>query len=489
MKECDNRTVIDLNATPPRVVPGQARVCPGCINLLHNPSFEAGIDGWTGNNVFAADSGTFEGTQMAILGTGVASLFQDVSLSGVNRTPLFLSFNVAPTEAADIGSMTAEVLWLDNEMNSIGSGLRLFIPPDRINQFGRLTYYGITDDPPPAAAGARLLFSKAVSREEEPNPDLVALDLVTLAPITAGNRLRNPGFESGLREWTAMAFTPNFRVSYEGTGFASTTTTGSSILQDVPLNNLPDRSSFLLSFAVFSSFPSTLRAQVLWLDSAGLQIRPPGLDLLVGNAVVGHSNYYSYLALTGPAPAGAATARVRFTAGTDENLSARIDEVIFAPVATQNLIQNPGFENGLSGWESLDAAAVESEEAYEGEHVGRIGVLGGVLLQDVPLTGAAGRCYILNFGAGRVPGNREDFPADLLAEVIWLDGDGREIGSGSSLVIQDSVSTEPQWFIYCTVTEPAPRGTAAARIRFAKAGAADDTGFVDIDLVQFGRLR
>ncbi|MGI5839780.1 MAG: hypothetical protein ACOX8W_08965 [bacterium] len=87
------------------------------------------MDGWAASNVFAADSGAFEGLQLARMGSGVASLYQDVRLPDASRNPLLLSFNLLLSDpAAIVSDMTAEVLWLDANKNRIGTGLRLFVP-------------------------------------------------------------------------------------------------------------------------------------------------------------------------------------------------------------------------------------------------------------------------------------------------------------------------------------------------------------------------
>jgi hypothetical protein len=52
-------------------------------NLVQNPSFEAGLAGWTSGNVIPADVYPFEGTATARMGPGVASLWQDVPIVGL----------------------------------------------------------------------------------------------------------------------------------------------------------------------------------------------------------------------------------------------------------------------------------------------------------------------------------------------------------------------------------------------------------------------
>ncbi|OPX86154.1 MAG: hypothetical protein A4E53_03063 [Pelotomaculum sp. PtaB.Bin104] len=68
----------------------------GCGNLLQNLSFETGLTGWTTDNATAADNNPFEGTQVARLGPGVASIFQDVSLDELSHCPLYKTSPTTP---------------------------------------------------------------------------------------------------------------------------------------------------------------------------------------------------------------------------------------------------------------------------------------------------------------------------------------------------------------------------------------------------------
>ncbi|MEG6616141.1 hypothetical protein V6C27_06825 [Peptococcaceae bacterium 1198_IL3148] len=240
----------------------------------------------------------------------------------------------------------------------------LIIQDDEADANTRLTYFDITDRPPTNVAWARLQFSKAAGSENA----TLEIDQVILTPVASTNLLQNPSFELGFTGWNApLNFAPNFGNSFAG--MAEALTEGEGILsQDVRIDNLPDNSSFLFSFAANSNEAPVLSAVVAWLDAA--------------------------------------------------------DNVIGVP----------------------------SE--------------GGVLFQDISLKEAEGHCYLFNFGFR----SNEAQICNTLAEVRWLDARGIEIGLGLSIVIPKGAAGQfLQWLVYTGITEPAPPGTAKARVQFTKA--------------------
>lgn len=100
---------------------------PRCFNLVQNPSFEAGFSSWETSGDIFIQTGAYEGVHVVQMGEGEASLWQDVSLSGVATLPLLLSFNLFGSFLEISPNTTVEVLWLDAHRNSIGQGRRLFI--------------------------------------------------------------------------------------------------------------------------------------------------------------------------------------------------------------------------------------------------------------------------------------------------------------------------------------------------------------------------
>ncbi len=485
MDDCQEPNILDPSPSQPKASP-PSPPCPRCYNLLQNPSFEIGLFGWETNNVITADNNPFEGTQVARLGPGVASMFQDVSLANTGHDPLFLSFNVFPgPDTTNTGNLVVEVLWLDAKLNTIATGLRLFIPDGMIKINSRITFFDITDQPPDGATLARLQFSKAAT-------GLLEIDQVILTPVDSINLVQNPGFELGLTAWTATpstSFIPDFIVPLEGSADAATFADG-TLFQDVPITTLPDRSSFLLCFAASAAtiggVNASLSVQVLWLDSAGNVIGSPGLDLFIpSDTLFNQVNYLTYLDLTQPAPTGAAKARIQFTANVGPDARLTIDQVILAKSGTSNLVQNPSFKNGLNNWNAVNTTVETSIQAYEGNEVARVDQNGGVLFQDVPIATAAGHCFLFNCGLAS-SGSR--FPTgNMLIKVYWLDNRGRENGLGLSLVIPGLAPENDQWLVYTGITEPAPLCTVKARVQFTKS-AGGTGGVIDIDKVVLSRL-
>jgi len=469
-----------IRSCPCFPAPPAPKPCLKGLNLVQNPSFETGLTGWSANNVGMTNI-PFEGTQEALLGPNVASIFQDVLLDRRCRDPLFLSFNVFAASSNNGGSLVAEILWLDSERRVTATGLRLFIPENRINTSSRITYFAVSGKPPAGTAHARLQFSKGSGTAT----DLIKLDQIILAPVRTPNLVQNPGFELGLTHWTATAFVPDFSVPYAGAAQLHATDDG-SLFQDIPLDNLPARTPLLLSFAASGS-QTALSVQVLWLNQAGDPIGTPGISLFIPGEtfVAQRNNYLTYLALTQPAPAGAVTARILFIDTVANQTDVFVDQVILAGAKSANLVQNPSFESGLSQWTAVNTSAVAFDQAYEGSAVARVDAGGGLLFQEIPLHSAAGHCFLLNFGF-RSSSIGVDLPGTTLAEVHWLDGAGREIGLGLSLVVPNT-SLPAQWLVYTGITAPAPPGVAAARVQFTRSPGSPEV-VVELDKVVLGRL-
>jgi|CZCA01.1.fsa_nt_gi hypothetical protein len=149
-------------------------------NLVQNPSFEAGLAGWTSGNVIPADVYPFEGTATARMGPGVASLWQDVPIVGLFKASFIFSFAVESPVELDPGNLTVQVQWLNAAGVVIGIGLSLFVPSATSGmQLYWLTYEDVTETAPASATAARILFSKAAGTEN----DILDIDKVLLARV------------------------------------------------------------------------------------------------------------------------------------------------------------------------------------------------------------------------------------------------------------------------------------------------------------------
>lgn len=470
--------------------PPQPEPCVRCGNLVQDPSFEASNSYWWTDNTYIADTSVFEGTAVARLGPGVASVFQELSIKGASQYSMFFSFNAfSPSENNNNGTLTAEVVWLDKENQAVGTGLRMFVPNDRINNFARITFFAITDRPPAGTVAARVMFSKGQGLEN----DIILIDGVILAAIYKPDLVQNGDFEAGLLGWEAnpdTAFISDHKLSLEGAGHVRTHFNG-TLTQDISIRQFP-KMPFLFSFAVLGEGPVTLNVRIEWLNSSGDAIGS-GLNLSIpDNTLPSQGNYLSYLNITDQAVPGTATARIIFSAGVpNSEFFLALDQVLFAPVITDNLIKNPSFEDGLNHWVPTYITLVPPpsvDDYYEGQAVAGIGQIGGSLWQEVYLKHAAGHCFLFSTGLGfRRAGSAATF-GTMLIKVIWLDRDENEIGLGLCLIAtSDEVPlSNHQWVPYAGVTEPAPPGTVKARIQFTKTDSTN--GYIEIDNVLLGRL-
>jgi len=458
-----------------------------CFNLVQNPSFEAGLAGWTAtDNVDTFGTSTFEGTQVARMGIDVASMFQDIPLAGTDCSPLLLSFNMVSQNQP---KFTVEVLWLDSNHNYISTGLRMYICDETTNSRpsdnSRVTFFDITDAPPAGAVFARLLFSKDIGFGES----TVSVDQVILVPVSTINLVKNYSFELGLTNWTTTIFEPNFDTVLQGAASAATTS-GGTLFQDIPIDQHPANSSYLFSFGVHTEGDGALNAKVLWLD-ADDNIIGTGLEIVIpGDTLALQQNYLTYLDITDSAALGAVKARILFEAVILGDGTLNIDQVILARVSTDNLIQNPSFEEGANGWTLVDTGINAENAAYEGQFVAHVTFTGGAFFQDVPLDGAEGHCYLLNYGLKVLRASGGGVSGNILARVLWLDNNGVEISLGLSIFSEGTANpgSITQWLVFTGITEPAPPGTAAARIQFTKPRSINEESFVQIDKVVFGRL-
>lgn len=448
-------------------------------NLLQNSSFESDLTFWQADNVTTVDTTAAEGTQAASLGPGVASLFQDVVLGPLQRMPLFLSF-IAYVAAGTPGDLVAEVLWLDASGIVIGSGLRAFIPGTTLSA-AHITFFDITDRPPLGTQWARLQFSKGT-------PSIsVLIDLVNLAPVQTTNLIRNPSFERGLAEWSASGFDSGFTSVFEGAATALQSTTPGTLSQEVLLAPVLPGSSYLLSFAALSPVASTVTAQLFWLNIFGTIIGEPAINApIVATTLSGQGAYMNFMQASEPAPIGAVRARLVFTAASGTGSTLNLDQVNLIRLTSPNLLENPGFINGLEGWTTQGVTA-QGTGGFVGENFALLSSTGAVINQTVTLPlGSARDSFLLNF-ALRFSGT-EVTNGNVLAQVHWLNILGEEIGLGLSLVVSQPLQTRAQWQVFTGFTERAPLNAFLARIQFTKSASGGAGADIGLDSVIFARV-
>ena len=447
-------------------------------NLLQNPSFESDLAFWQASNVITTNSSPAEGTQAASLGPGVASLYQDVLLGLWQRKPLLLSF-MAYALSAGPGDLVAEVLWLDTNGIVIGTGLRAFVPSSAISD-ARITFFDVTDRPPLGTMWARLQFSKDAAAELS-----LLIDLVNLAPVKTPNLVRNPSFELGLADWTTDYFAGGFATVFEGGAATVQSLTPGTLTQDIPLRPVLPGTAYLLSFAASAPVNSGVTAQLLWLNALGNPIGDPAINApIAATTLAGQGAYLNFAQASGPAPIGAAAARLLFTASGAEGSALSLDQVNLIGLASPNLVRNGGFIEGLAGWTAQGATA-ENTGGFVGENFALLLSTGAVINQTVALPwGSARDSFLFNFAlrfSGTVGIN-----GNVLAQVQWLNAQGEEIGLGLAQVISQTIQTRAQWQVFTGFTERAPVGAVSARIQFTKSagGALSDIG---LDSVIFAR--
>ncbi len=448
-------------------------------NLLQNSSFELDLAFWQSNNVATSDTNAAEGTQVARLGPGVASLYQDVALGPLQRKPLFLSLVVYTTTFAP-GDLLIEVLWLNAIGNVIGTGLRATLPTFSITDV-RNTFFDVTERPPLGAVAARLKFSRNASALP------ILLDLINLAPVETPNLIENPSFELGFAGWNSLNFSSNFSATWEGGAEARQSGVVPGLLtQVIQVNPFLPGTAYLLSFAAATVISSTVTARLIWLDVLGNPIGAPGIDAtVVAATLIGHGKYLNIVQLSGPVPLGTVRARLEFTASGVAGSDLKLDQVILVRLDSPNLIVNSEFDNGLTGW-TASSVGVLNTGGYVGLNFAQLASFGAFINQTVTLPrGSAFNHFLLNFALHY--GETDGTYGNVYAQVHWLDVLGNEIGLGLAITVLQSTQPSDQWQVYTGFTERVPLGAASARIQFTKSAGSPNTE-IGLDSVIFAKV-
>lgn len=297
-----------------------------------------------------------------------------------------------------------------------------------------------------------------------------------------GNLLQNPSFESGLSFWVSDNVSLKDENPPEGTQSAQMNSGPSSLFQDVPLNRW--EGPLLLSFIAYEPTESTsitnFIAEVLWLNAAH-EVIGTGLRANLTNGGFGYvltDHRITFLDVTDRPPEGTMGARVLFSKG-DNGLSAVVlDNLMLAPVAGGNLVQNPGFELGLGGWTS-DGFEAGFNTVWEGRGVA-IQQRGefAEIYQDIILGHCPGIPYLLTFAASA-------YEASIInVRLLWLDFMGQPLSTpGIDVFVNPSVFVD-QPFGYTSfviISEPAPYNAVGARVQFIVSST--ELAFTKIDQV------
>ena len=298
-------------------------------NLVQNPGFQLGLEGW--NAIFTGASYLlpYEGSGKATTtGKKSAELIQDICIKDYPSHSSFL-FGFA---AGSVGAipLSVQVLWLDEENNPIGEpGIDYFIPKDTLpGQENYLTYLDLTNRSPKHAVKARIQFT--CTSEVETGIDI---DKVLFAKAACPNLVQNPSFKNGLDHWsiTNTGLEVQDNQAYEGTEEARINSGGGTMFQDIPIFSVSGH-CFLFNFGYFRGVgeQGDLLAEVHWLDKKGDDIGL-GLSIIVPKEATLLGDWLVYTGITEPVPQGAASARIQFskTHGDPAAGSIYIDKVLF----------------------------------------------------------------------------------------------------------------------------------------------------------------
>ena len=151
-------------------------------NLLQNPGFVSGLDGWTSVGVTAQNTGGYIGQNFVNLSSGGALINQTVTLPfGAAFHSFLLNFALHFSGAeAPNGDVFAQAHWLDAQGDEIGLGLALVVsqPVQPVDQWQ--VYTGLTERAPLNAVFARIQFAKSSGLGAEA---IIGLDSVLFARI------------------------------------------------------------------------------------------------------------------------------------------------------------------------------------------------------------------------------------------------------------------------------------------------------------------
>ncbi|MCL5676879.1 MAG: hypothetical protein M1602_03245 [Firmicutes bacterium] len=140
-----------------------------------------------------------------------------------------------------------------------------------------------------------------------------------------------------------------------------------------------------------------------------------------------------------------------------------------------DLVQNGGFEQGLTGWTTTNVGLEDRSYAHEGLLIAAMGKPDGNLAlasmyQDVPVR--PGRFYKLYFFVAGVAID----PADLTVDVRWLSDTGGDLGTGlpspSPLFVPNATigaAGAGEWKWVAVYANESPYNAVQARISFNKA--------------------
>ena len=160
-----------------------------------------------------------------------------------------------------------------------------------------------------------------------------------------------------------------------------------------------------------------------------------------------------------------------------------------------NLIQNPGFEDGLSSW-SFNNANLSSENAFEGCRTARMGPGSANLYQDIKIpssfyTTTASQLKVCDFLLSYVIQAPLSFePGDLRITVQYFNEFNTLIGTGfRNFISSDTTGLQLNWLTYIhTLTVQNKLNPNKIRILFSKDAGRGVDDVLDIDNVMLIKI-
>ncbi len=330
----------------------------------------------------------------------------------------------------------------------------------------------------------------------------IALSTAMLAPIGAAqNLLTNPDFEAGLTGWNvfgnafAESANPPEIDPLSGTGEVkmfgnfSGGFDVSGIFQEFPaapgdIFTIDAWSRMWSGDTIPGNGPpgdNWVVMKIAFFDGGGTEIAGAEGIILDGNSPT--DTWIDNPEVTGTAPAGTASVQclILYLQPGNDGGAAHIDDVSFTssappPPPTGNLLVNPGFESGLSGWDAFGNAFAEPENLPEIEPLNGTQLCkmfgnfsGGFNVSGIFQTFGAepGQSFSMDCSSRHWSGDPllgAGPPGDnwMVMKIAFFDGGGTEIGAAEGIIL-DGTSPTDTWIDNPAISGTAPAGTESVQ--------------------------
>jgi len=303
-------------------------------NLLNNPGFESGLEGWSSVYFDSHFTSVWEGGGAVQETTFPGILAQEVDLNPLHLRSAYLLSFAAESLTSNAVTVTVRLIWLSVMGIPIGEpGIDVTIGPALLLEQGQyLNIVQLSGPAPIGAVKARLEFTTTGDTGAVLN-----LDQVILTRLAKPNLLANSEFDNGLENWNGSNIGVLDNGGYVGTSYLQFFSSGAYLDQKAALPPCSAGRNFLFNFALRNNglegpFGNVF-ARVIWQDIRGNDIGL-GLSLMALRGSDQPENQWQvYTGITEPAPIAAVFAKVQFTVSQGAEHSAiDLDSVIFARI-------------------------------------------------------------------------------------------------------------------------------------------------------------